>query len=196
VHWYGSFTFEADSASDGTHPVSLVSLQDSFGEDFSSSMTAALLLTLADGRVTDVTGQLVSPIGSRYVFSGLTAFYEQPQFHHYGPTSATATLGVNAVPEPGTYALMVAGLAAVGALKAACRKKVLDTWWRRKFTKATPGVEPGHLSCVRWSRPSETANVDSALFFSSPPPQEGAVEHQFASWHSCMYELQVGVASE
>ena len=69
-----------------------------------------------EGSVTVLGGHITSvdlvfrflPGDIEASFSGLSAFYDQPAQHHYGPTFASGTL--TPIPEPETYALLGAGL--------------------------------------------------------------------------------------
>jgi len=113
VTWVASFDFLVDSASDGTHAVTSVSLDsnlDAFSnQPLSDAPFGPLQLTITGGLMTDVEGRVVNPGDSTITFSGQSVSLDQAAQHHSGPTHAVALL----VPEPSTLALMALGLGAL-----------------------------------------------------------------------------------
>jgi len=72
---------------------------------------------VSGGRVSALTGSALlfdSTGPTTWAFDGLAVFFNDPASHHYGRTFGSGTLAVAAIPEPGTWALLLAGLAFVG----------------------------------------------------------------------------------
>ena len=129
--WSGTVTVETIAAADGLYTagdllsVSLQSNQggftvDGFGHVISSAgshspVVVPTFATISGGEVTAVRANGSFPPDYRsYNLDGLTATYHFGGCHHCGIENASAVLV--AVPEPGTYALMLAGLGALGLM--------------------------------------------------------------------------------
>jgi hypothetical protein len=101
------------SGSPGGDLVSL-SLQSNL-YDFDDPWAATAVVS--DGQIVSLDAYFEeSPI--KLWLAGMTASYDQPPMHHFGPTRATAI--VTNVPEPSTWALMALGL---GAMTFATRRR-------------------------------------------------------------------------
>ena len=134
--WISTVTVQTVSGSDGVYSLNgfppnnpantltfLSLVSDTYGFVFDVStqdtLSAILTATVQGGRVTSIDGSLfISPAIWR--FAGIEVDFNQPMFGKTGPFSGHAAM----VPEPETYALMIAGLAA-GA-------------WARRRTKRSP----------------------------------------------------------
>ncbi len=104
--WLGVLTIVTISDADGIYTGdSVLSLSlDSNLEDFERPWMASA--TVEDGRVVSLNVyDENSPV--KLWISGMTAIYDQPALHHYGPTHATGI--VTNVPEPSTWSLMAVG---------------------------------------------------------------------------------------
>jgi hypothetical protein len=66
---------------------------------------------VSGGQIVAIDAYFENP-PTRLILTGMTAIYDQPHLHHYGPTHATAI--ITNVPETSTWALMAVGLCAVG----------------------------------------------------------------------------------
>jgi hypothetical protein len=124
--WHGTITLGTADSADGVYTVGNGLL--SFLIDHSGSGgvrngvevflgVPTLAVSLVGGHVSDISGSTErSPWEprSRYSFAGFQVTYAEEHSHHYGPTWGTGRL-VAAIPEPETYAMLLAGLALVGA---------------------------------------------------------------------------------
>lgn len=129
--WNGSMTVTTTSAADGVYTgdelidLTLNTSRASFSVDGHgvgySIASASLFVTLAGGEVVAIDGSVTYGTGPfevvrfetdqlRYIFEGA---------HHVGPSEGTATYA--AIPEPGAYALLLAGLTLVAGFKPARR---------------------------------------------------------------------------
>jgi len=131
--WNSTVTVQTVSGADGVYAfngfppanpantltfLSLVSDNYGFVFDVSTQDTVSAILTatILGGRLTSIDGSLfISPAIWR--FAGVEVGFDQPLSGKTGPYSGQAAM----VPEPETYALMLAGLAA--------------GWWARRRTK-------------------------------------------------------------
>jgi hypothetical protein len=134
--WTSTVTLQTVSGADGVYSLngfppnnpantltflSLVSDNNGFVFDVSTQDTvnAILSATIQGGRVTSIDGSLfISPAIWR--FAGVEVTFDRPLVEKSGPFSGQASM----VPEPGTYALMLAGLAA-------------GLWARRRTERST-----------------------------------------------------------
>ena len=134
--WISTVTVQTVSGSDGVYSLNafppnnpantltfLSLVSDTYGFVFDVStqdtLSAILTATVQGGRVTSIDGSLfISPAIWR--FAGIEVDFNYPLSGKAGPFSGHAAM----VPEPETYALMIAGLAA-GA-------------WARRRTKRSP----------------------------------------------------------
>ena len=122
--WEGTVTVVVDSDGPGTfageHFVSLAMTSGSFIEGFSGhSFFAPPSVTIAGGQVTDIEADWAGSPPAHVTFSGLSVHYTRPPTHHFGDVFANA--GLQAIPEPATAALLLGGLAVMGA--AALRRR-------------------------------------------------------------------------
>jgi len=121
--WTGDLTIVLDSGADGMYGSSdivsfdLVSTCCTFHEPTFTPIPFDASFTVEDGKLTSIDGAYYDPIVPVVVttFSGLTVSYFQPLIFFTPQTVGTARL--TAVPEPGTGAMLLFGLAlaAVGA---------------------------------------------------------------------------------
>jgi hypothetical protein len=128
LDWTGTLTIVTDSDADGIYSFGdLVSITlDSSLGDFTANgaidpfLQVGQLVTLAGGKVTDIEGGYTPDHLTTFRFDGGLSidFSSVAQCDQCDFSSATATLTpasiAPAVPEPGTYALMLAGLGVVG----------------------------------------------------------------------------------
>jgi len=126
--WISTVTVQTVSGSDGVYSfnayppdnpgtltfLSLVSDPLSLHFNFSTQdpfLLGGLTATVQGGHVTSIDGLIVGEFQASWHFAGPEVDFNQPMFEKAGPFSGHAAV----VPEPETYALMIAGLAA-GAL--------------------------------------------------------------------------------
>ena len=120
--WVGTVTIVVDSTADGTYQgPDLESL--TFAANIGSFAVTpdaddpAFSVTIVDGRVSslDVIALVETPrdTSAFTYFGGMDADYDDTGGTHYGATVATGTLAP--IPEPGTAAMLLAGLVAFGA---------------------------------------------------------------------------------
>jgi hypothetical protein len=126
--WSGSITVVTSSGADGSYTgEEVLSIFQDSGLALHSAIHFASLgptATISNGALTLTGGGTAFvdyfPAPVEYAFYGDHFTYEQPAIHHYGPTSGYATL--TPIPEPGIHALMLVGLAAVGAVSVKKRR--------------------------------------------------------------------------
>jgi hypothetical protein len=118
--WIGVLTLVTADDEDGVHygglqypDGTLLSLSlDSNLEDFGRPFTATAVV--AGGQVVSLDAYFEnSP--TKLVLADMTALYDQPYMHHFGPTHGTAI--VTNVPEPSTWLLMALGLGGVAFVR-------------------------------------------------------------------------------
>jgi hypothetical protein len=121
--WKGTVTVVTSSGADGIYTgsdVQLVSFVSNLGTFSTPSggsyFSAVPTVIVTDGSIESLTASWSLAFFDRVVavgFSGQSAWYNDPGGHHYGPTTATGLLLPTPVPEPGAYALLLAGLGVV-----------------------------------------------------------------------------------
>ena len=114
--WVGVVTVSLTGEEDGVYSGGLVNQ----GGDFLSlsvdtniehfEVPWAATAVVSDGQIVSLDAYFEHP-PIRLALIGMTALYDQPPLHHYGPTRATAI--ITNVPEASTWALMAVGLGAV-----------------------------------------------------------------------------------
>ena len=113
----GVYSFNAFPHDKPANPLTFLSLvSDPLSLPFNFSTQDPFLLggltaTVQGGHVTSIDGLIVGEFQASWHFAGPEVDFNQPMFEKAGPFSGHAAV----VPEPETYALMIAGLAA-GAL--------------------------------------------------------------------------------